>query len=200
MKDDIEERFKRNLARVENLLKVYKSIGRTGKGRQQVNAGDVLRSATVFLHATLEDFLRSMATWKLPGASVDVLNGVPLVGLNTHGRPEKFSLGALAAHSGKTVQDVIRESVIASLERETYNDTGEISKLLTSIGLQPGQLNGQFPTLAEMMSRRHHIVHRADANPNPGTGHHHAKSIGVKKVKKWVSAVEEFITAVLGKV
>lgn len=200
MKDDIETRFKRNLARVDNLLKVYKEICSTGQGRRPVQAGDVLRSATVFLHATLEDFLRSIAAWKLPGANADVLDGVPLVGLNTHGRPEKFFLGALASHGEKTVQEVIRESVIASLVRETYNDTKEISKLLKSICLQTDELNSQFAVLNDMMSRRHQIVHRADANPNPGTGNHHANSIGIKKVKEWAAAVEEFVTAVLGKV
>jgi hypothetical protein len=67
MKSEIEIRFKSNLERVDHLVALY-DTATTGPGRRPVDKSDILRSAVVFLHATLEDFLRSLLEWKLPTA------------------------------------------------------------------------------------------------------------------------------------
>jgi hypothetical protein len=48
-----------------------------------------------------------------------------------------------------------------------------------------------------MMNRRHQIVHRADRNAHPGSGHHRASSIGRPAVTNWIDAVSEFVHDVL---
>ena len=58
--------------------------------------------------------------WLLPIANEDAPNDVPLVGGS--GRSEKFQLGKLARHRGKKIDDVIRESVAAYMERYTFNN------------------------------------------------------------------------------
>ena len=55
----------------------------------------------------------------MPTADEETLNKIPLAGAS--GRAEKFQLGRLAEHRGKKVDDVIRESVEAYMERSTLN-------------------------------------------------------------------------------
>ncbi|HEY6727113.1 MAG TPA: toll/interleukin-1 receptor domain-containing protein [Polyangiaceae bacterium] len=59
IKVDVERRFAANLGRVQHLGEIYQSAG-IGVARRAVETADVLRSAVVFLHAALEDFLRTL--------------------------------------------------------------------------------------------------------------------------------------------
>lgn len=196
MKSEIRSRFNLNIQRVRRLVSVYGDRSGKGKGRRPVSDADLLRAATVFLHATLEDFLRSIARWRLPSASEQVLTGIPLVG---RARGEKYSLADLVDHarSRKTVEEVIVESVHAHLEQATYNSTDDVAILLASIGVDVATVNSRFSELQALMKRRHHIVHRADASLAKGSGHHTAKSIATHHVNPWIEAVDEFASAVL---
>lgn len=61
---ETQDRFRRNLARVDGLVKIFRGL-RGGSGRPSKSGSlgkaedDILRSAVIFLHATLEDLLRS---------------------------------------------------------------------------------------------------------------------------------------------
>ena len=77
MKTEIENRFNGNLERVGHLVEIYETLT-TGPGRRPVDTSDILRSAVVFLHAALEDFLRSLLEWKLPSAQASYLKDIPL--------------------------------------------------------------------------------------------------------------------------
>lgn len=163
MKQEISDRFDLNIARVRNLVSIYRiQLSGPGKGRRGHQETDVLRAALVLLHASMEDVLRSLAYWKMPAAAPTVLEKIALVG----GNSIKFHLGNLATHGGKTVDEVIKDSVDASLERSNYNNCDEVVGLLVSIGLDPTPLQQYMPGLDSAMKRRHQIVHRADANPD----------------------------------
>lgn len=192
------ERVNRTLERVQHLVSLYESYVGQGQGRREIRASDVLRAATVLLHATLEQLLRDLAAEALPTASREALDRVPLVGIE--GRPEKFLLGALVEHRRKRVSELIRESVDAHLSRVNYNSTEEVAALLRSVGIDPGRVNGRFRDLEALMQRRHHIVHQADRNPERGRGQHWAQSIGRHTVRRWIEAVEEFVAAVDGEI
>src|SRR5437867_708503 len=128
MLDKIRENLEHNLTRVENLVKTYESHpDAQGKGRKSVEVLDILRASVVLLHASLEEVLRSIAYWKLPVASASVLNDIPLVGLGPN--PKKFLLGDLDSHRGKSIFDVIKESVDAHLAQSNFNNTVEIASL-----------------------------------------------------------------------
>lgn len=132
MKQEIERRFNLNISRVNNLVEIYTNqLAGDGQGRRSHQETDVLRAAVVLLHASVEDVLRSLAYWKLPAASSDVLEKIPLAG----GTATKFTLGTLSAMRGNTVDEVIKESVDASLERSNYNNARDVCTLLESIGL-----------------------------------------------------------------
>lgn len=195
MREEILERFTGNVARARNLIAVYWQIARPGRGRQPVPTVDVLRAAVVFLHASFEDVMRSIAAWKFPHAGEAVLNEIPLVG--TFGRAERFHLGKLAAHRNKTVQALIDESVSGYLSTFTMNNTDELAAFLTKIGVEPNAVNGEFALLAQVFARRHHIVHQADRNDAPGQGHHNARGLNHETVTGWIDSVDRFVRALL---
>ena len=135
-------------------------------------ASDILRAVVVLNHAYLEDFLRTLALAFLPTADEKALNAVPLAGVSRSERAEKFYLGKLLQHRGRTVDDVIRESVSQHMEYSTFNNVTEVMSFLDSIGVKVKEdmksplqlrLNSDIPEMLDsMMRRRHHIVHRAD--------------------------------------
>lgn len=198
MLDTIRSNLEQNLARVENLVKTYESHpDAQGQGRKTVEVLDILRAAVVLLHATLEDVLRSVARWKLPAASAAVLNDVPLAGSGPN--PRKFFLGDLVAHRGKSVDDLLVQSVESHLEHSNFNSTEEIASLLQDIGVDVSSLNSTFSELQALMERRHQIVHRADRQSKvDGSGDHKVRSIGKETVRSWVDSVSQFATDLFG--
>ena len=197
MKQEISDRFALNIARVRNLVAIYRNqLAGPGRGRRGHQKTDVLRAATILLHASVEDVLRSLAYWKLPNAGAQVLDQIPFAG----GTTLKITLGALAEQKGKSVADVIRASVDASLERSNYNNLSEVCSLLQSIGLNTAAVQAYLPRLDDAMKRRHQIVHRADANRNAGRGNHRVASIAPGRIDDWTANTEQFVRAVLAQV
>jgi len=86
-RDEIELRFRANLARVDDLIDLYETIALVVPGKKLTKASDILRAAVVLLHATLKDLLRSLAGWKLPASPAASLRQVPLAGTDR----EKFT-------------------------------------------------------------------------------------------------------------
>ena len=74
MKDEIARRFELNLSRVQSLIKAYENALPGSQGRPPVVTTDILRASVVFLHASLEDLLRSLLEWKLPAAKAEYLS------------------------------------------------------------------------------------------------------------------------------
>jgi len=186
---------KDNLARAYSLIHYYQFM--FGKeGLKSLTATDILRAAVVFTHASLEDFLRSLAEQFLPFADKETLNKIPLIGNTNINRPEKFSLGKLAEYRGKTVDQVIKESVANHLEYSNYNNTTEIAQLLSSLSIDVSKVNSCFPALDELMKRRHQIVHRGDKIRN-GKGKNRTEPINPTTVDKWICNIIKFVNSVL---
>lgn len=196
MKIEIQNRFNGNLERVEHLVAFYETES-TGPGRRAVDTSDILRSAVVFLHATLEDFLRSLLEWKLPSAQPSYLKEVPLAGKKPR---STFTLDDLALFRGSTVDDLISRSVSDHLERSNFNDPGEVAAVLERIGLMPSLLDPYRGKLGPLMKRRHWIVHRADRNTATGSGQHAALGLQKATVETWLNAVRQFGTCVLNQI
>jgi hypothetical protein len=196
MKASLKSRFDQNLARVNNLADIYETkLEPAAQGRKPVGSSDILRAGVVLLHATVEDYLRGIIEWRLPEQTEAALNSVPLVG-STSERAEKFLLGRLVAHRNKTVDALIRESVVASLTRSNFNSVNEIVSVLDSVGLDKAPCQPFFADLTALIDRRHQIVHRADRNPNQGQGHHQASSVGRRHIRVWAQAAQSFFDAI----
>jgi hypothetical protein len=196
MKTEIENRFNGNLDRVEYLVALYET-GSTGSGHRAVDTSDILRSAVVFLHATLEDFLRSLLEWKLPTAQASYLKDVPLAGKKPR---SAYTLEDLALFRGSTVDDLISRSVADHLDRSNFNDPGEVCAVLERIGLLPSLLDPYRGKIGPLMKRRHWIVHRADRNTATGSGQHAALGLQKATVETWLNAVKQFGTSVLNQI
>lgn len=200
MREQILERFQDNVARVQNLVSIHAALGGAGRGRRPLHASDVLRGATVLLHAALEEVLRSVASWRFPFLGEATLNEVPLVGQEGGGRAEKFWLGKLANHRSKTVQQLIRESVDAHLDYFNVNSTTEIAGFMRKVGVEAQPFEQYFPSLGEMIARRHHIVHQADRNDNPGRGQQRARALSEAQVAAWIATTTTFVQAFIAQV
>lgn len=197
MNSQIAERFRLNIVRVRHLVAIYDERSGSGRGRRTVKASDVLRAAVVMLHASVEDVLRSLERRVLPRSASDILSGIALVGL---GSSQKFPLGELAQHRGKTVDALIDESVAAHLERATYNNAGELKAVLKRLGADASALENDIQAVARMMKRRHQIVHRADRDESAGSGHHQAHALSQLQVNEWIDAVESFVSKIFSAV
>jgi hypothetical protein len=189
------ERTSHNLARARKLVTIYERQYGSRGGKRLAYKTDLLRAAVVFTHACLEDFLRSLSAAFLPWSDEEPLNEVPLVG--TSGRAQKFLLGKLAMHRGRTVQQLIQESVDAYLEESNYNDTTEIARVLGSMNLRHPNAVALFKDLDEMIKRRHQIVHRADRIEVPGAPKLKARALSAPTVLAWIGATERFVVVLL---
>ncbi len=191
MKDEIKNRLDKNLRRARNLVDIFENSA--PKKTNRVIDTDILRAATVFLHATLEDFLRSIAAWKLPLASPKVLNNIPFAGKE---KGQKISLGDLVSKRNIKVDELIKLSVDEYLERSNYNNVGDISNLLKDIGITVEKAKETFNDISELMERRHQIVHRVDRRPITG------KAIYLTRddVNRWISVVGKFTGKVLNEI
>lgn len=184
----------------ESFGRCMKLVTESEKADREV-ASEILRSAVVLNHACLEDFMRTLVLAFLPAAPADALDGIPLAG-GPDERAERFSLGKLAQHKGKSVDQVIAESVSKYMERSTFSGVNEIMGFLKRINLRlpdgKHKNSNSIPelpvtsnTLAmldEMIRRRHHIVHRAD-RAKSGSG---LQPISSVQVMGWLVATMTF--------
>lgn len=199
MRNEIQDRYQRNLARVRQLVSVYQQLAGGGSGRRPVEQADLLRAAVVFLHATLEDVLRTLLQTRWATASdPEKFAGVP-VALAHREASEKITLKDLVRLRGKSVDALIEESVEAYLERSNFNNVGDVKRALDRIGLQGALVDPHATSIAAMMSRRHQIVHRADRNDLDGSGNHAAASLGTTTVDAWLAAVEGLCRDIVAK-
>jgi len=189
----------------EGLQRCMKLVSAAAKTNKETSE-EVLRAIVVLNHAYLEDFLRKVALWLLPIAGEETLNKIPLAGVA--GRAEKFQLGKLAEYRGKKIDDVIRESVAAYMERSTFNNVTEIMAFLQSVNVnlpsreEVDSSSSAIPRLPiegdvlglldAMMKRRHHIVHRAD-KAKTGDG---LQEITETDVGVWLAATMMFTLSI----
>ncbi len=180
------ERFDRNIQRVDNLCEIFEIVKAT-PNRPTVKEADILRSAVVFLHSAMEDYLRGVLTEYLPEHDSKKLENIGLY--QTDSRAGKFSLGVLSNYRDLQVSDLIYKSVEQQMSFTSFNDTSDIIAWLNRIGLSAFDPSVDLAQLNITIKRRHKIVHEMDANQNSGKGNHCAASINHSTVKAWENNV-----------
>jgi HEPN superfamily RiboL-PSP-like protein len=194
--------MRENSQRVARLISVANFILSQATGdtlkEAQLAADDIVRSAIVLTHAYSEDVLRTAAATLLPAADESCLNDIPLAGSGGTGRAEKFSLRDLARHKGKSVDELIRESVSEHLSRSTFSNTIEIARLLLRLGIDVSKHNQNFPAIEEMNQRRHQIVHRADRVKAVDSDTWSLQPVDLRKLAEWTAATFAFAHSLAG--
>lgn len=185
--------FDKNFGRLNNLLILHKSLP-TERGPRSSQKMDILRATTVLIHATLEDYLRNLLLWKLPTAPREKLSKIPLVNTSEITRATKFDLGDLALYREETVDDVITASVKQYLDTVSFNNTTDIAGWLAAISIKiTAELQALFPSLDDMIKRRHNIVHRADRNDSDHENANTIKSLTYSQVSGWRKILDDFV-------
>lgn len=191
--------FQANLRRSEMLVQLYETISNEHPEAKSVLSTDILRAAVVFLHAALEEVLRSISIsiTVFPYSDESTLNDIPLAGLTKGSRPEKFLLGELRKFSGKSIDEVLAESVKNYIARKTYNNKGDLLAFASSVGLKEIHVRKCMPRLEAMLYRRHQIVHRADRPLEDDQKWIRATSLSPQHVKAWILATNQFVAAAM---
>jgi hypothetical protein len=182
-----------NTSRLRRLLDIYLAHLKTRGWVKTTQDGseDILRATIVLIHAVLEDFLRTLAETFLPYANEEILNRIPLAGLD---RPaEKFSLGKLLLHREQTVENVIRKSIREYLDRSTYNSVRDIVSLLASLGFDSATQKDNFQKIEAMIKRRHQIVHHADMVKISKNRRLSVARVNALEVIGWITATNDFM-------
>ena len=193
--EELRGRLLGNLDRVRGLIALYDEVACRVQGRPSVRESDLLRAAVILLHASIEDLFRTIAAARMPLAGRDVLETIPFA--RGDGRKTTLTLGDLAAFRGRTVDDVISESVDAYLDRRSYNDTVDLAAALSQSLLSPDLVKPHAAQLQALMNRRHLIAHRLDREIFTGRGRHPARSLSRATVESWLGVVDKFGCAVL---
>lgn len=179
-------------------MSLFGQVGQVESGGGGPTKTDVLRAAVVFLHATLEDVVRTALELRLPEAGDEQLGVLKFaVGRKLK---DQITMSELAKHRDKTVDQLIGERIAAYLERSNFNNIPDLIDALERSALEKSLVDPYKKNLAAMMSRRHWIVHRADRNRNAGApGQPRVLRITVKTVTTWKDTVEKFCSTVLAR-
>jgi hypothetical protein len=181
--------FPENMVRLSRLTEIHAELMQSGKGKDY--ADEILRAMVVLMHASLEDALRGFVRHRMRGCPAEKLDTIPLCGTSPTNRPQKFSLVELGKYRGKTVDELIEESIEEYLNRTSFNSSRDIAGTLEKLGIDLYSLLQYFPTLDEMISRRHQIVHQADREDDSGNGG--IAPIDKLDVVRWMATVVRFI-------
>lgn len=189
---EVKARLDSNLKRVQGLIQLS-SVVEPKNGPIKT---DLLRSAVVFLHAALEDVLRTGLEMRLPHAAPRHLAMLDFaVGSATK---QKVTMSQLAIHRGKTVAQLLQERIEAYLERSNFSNLADLDDALERMGVPKNVAIPHKQSLAGMMIRRHWIVHRADQNRGAvGPGRRRTRQIGAQAVAKWKDAVTVFCSTLI---
>ena len=185
----IKRRFDFNVERVSNLLILHSGLKKNEQYREY--RGDLLRSAVVFLHATLEDLVRELLRAK---ASLDPSFLYKRLQFRMDSvKPEgKVDVAYLAGHRGKTVDDVISDCVALHLEQRTFNNIGDLKTALRELGFKNHGFEESCEKLRPAIQRRHKIVHEGDREAYDNDTHGVRHPIRANEVEEWLNALREF--------
>lgn len=191
-----------NIRRAQNFIVLYISATENrGPGRRDTLTTDILRAGVVFLHSTLEDYLRSIILSKkiamLSTTEADfraVLANVNLVGDNTgKSSVRKYALGEFWEVKDKSVIMIVEEALRDKVSYMTFNDYSQIVASLSTVGIKLSTNFNPDGIIDNYINRRHKIVHEADNNSVHGPGNYKATSINANTLTAWINAVNALV-------
>ena len=132
------------LMRVHNLVCLYDRLIKEVDGENKedkLDAGDILRSAVVLLHASLEDLVRTYAATFLT-RDEELFKEVGLVGKPPNSR---ICLGDFVKHRNKSVDELLEESIHSWLHRSfTISSNRDLIDMLKRLKIDPRPFQANF--------------------------------------------------------
>ena len=182
--------FADNIGRASNLIAASRRLADISGAPL---AEDVLRAATVFLHASLEEVIRNLLVLRLPNVAPEKLDEIPLAVKTGLRRSSKILLGSLVQFRGKFVDNVITDSIHAYVDTFNLNNTSQLAQYLELAEIETATLAQHFPLLNELMQRRHQIVHQMDRKNELDPLNEPLSPLVLHTVESWKDALEAFV-------
>jgi flagellar biosynthesis/type III secretory pathway chaperone len=85
---------------------------------------------------------------------------VPL--FDSLGKKEKFSIQELVQFKSITVEELIYQSLLEYVDRQTFNSKKDVLKWFTKFKISASEISEYLASIDELIQRRHRIVHNAD--------------------------------------
>ena len=181
-----KNQYDEGVSRVSSLLALYENLQKEGSIRKskEIRPTDILRAALVLLHSAEEDYFRNILVhWYPLKADSKAMSEVSLAG--SDGRTSKYSFDRFASFSGKTVDEVISESVREHFSRMSFNSYKDIDSRLKKIGISLAAFQRQAD-IDKLIQRRHKVVHEVDLVRDASSGKRQTRSIKSAQVRTWM--------------
>ncbi|NLV85370.1 MAG: hypothetical protein GXY60_12470 [Spirochaetales bacterium] len=186
--------FDDNIKRIDSLCRLYKDL-KTDKYKasgENFYLTDILRAATVLLHAAFEEYFRkTLIDWLPKKADEEDLKKIP-ISLYAGKKAEKLYLNDLAKYRNKSIDDVINESIIEDTKLKSFGSQQVIIQECKRIGIE-GLAGKTLSTINDAVQRRHKIVHEADMTKDEEKGSTTNTGIQLSTVEKWKSAYQKLV-------
>ena len=182
-----------NISRVENLIQLYEKLF-TNKIGNESEQNDILRSAVVFLHSTVEELVRNLFIEKMPKQDRKTLDEIPFsVHIASH-RSKGILLGELAhEYRGQFLDNIVLDSINAYVNSMNLNDITQLVYQLEKVKIDISGIKEIYPNLNSLMKRRHQIVHQMDRSNSLDPDTAPINSISVGEVKAWQVSTRKLI-------
>jgi hypothetical protein len=191
--------FAENMARVAKLITASQKLEGLSSGEREL-AKEVLRSAVVFLHSSLEEVIRNLYLYRLPNVSAEKLNTVPFAGHESSHRPKNIQLGDLLPYRGKFVENVIFESIDRYVDTFNLNSSTHLATCLNLANVPDEPMKKFYACLDSLMKRRHQVVHQMDRANRLDPLTEPVNDIDLSSVLSWKEAVEGFTRSLMNAV
>jgi hypothetical protein len=164
----MEEEFQytlNNLWRVRRLVDLSKEIESPEETRD-----DLLGSAIVFLHATLEEFLRGVALREWFKLDSQELKTALRKYSRLNNRNIKISLIDLVEQREDPIETLIHQEVESFLCQDiSFNSLDEVEKFLDLIKVPVDEIKSEigqehFDNIQSLIRKRHFVAHQADCS------------------------------------
>lgn len=200
---DSFEIYMDNIRRTRNFITLYEKAKSSGPGRKDTLTTDILRSGTVFLHATVEEYLRTtildcrLKKLEDKDNSKAALINVSLPGDNSgHSKETKYKVMELLDYREFTVDELLKESLKDKTSYLTFNEYSQIVSSLNEVGIHINDKYDKQELIDGYIKRRHKIVHEGDKNENKGSGNYRTASINATQLNSWIEAADELINLI----
>lgn len=186
-----KENFDKNLERVKSLHSLYIKLKEEDlKDGKDYKLTDILRAEIVLLHSSFEEYFRSVLIEWIPiKASDETLKEIP-ISLKAGKKAEKLFLNDLAHYRGRTIDEIIQESVLETMQLKSFNNEGEIRSWCSKIGISLEKFDG-MREIDAAVHRRHKIVHEADTYRSANS--QRLQSINPGNITPWIKAYEGLV-------